>query len=215
MKRVFIILVSCFFARLPAMALPGRFSVQCAPAVSMNRVYAQKEPLIRDKGVAARMHFGAAYNFVLREHCDLAAGLSFAFGHIGLVRTAAISTQSIDEEHLLKSIWLPIELKFYTSEVMIDVSIYFKLGVIPSLHLPSRPTSQLKPGRVSFITIRPLSCLILFGMGSKYDFSLTNSLCVGLSYYWDWTGIMYKDDPNSGEVYCHNNFVCLDVSFLF
>lgn len=214
MKKVFF-LVLYFFARHPAMALPGRFSVQCAPAISINEVYSRKEPVIRDKGAALRMHFGIAYNFALQEHCDLATGLTFSFGHIGLIRTGDTAIPSINEEHLLKSLWVPIELKLYTSEMMIDTSIYFKLGVIPSIHLPSRPTSQLKPGQVSFITIRPLSCLILFGMGSKYDFSLTNSLCLGLSYYWDFTGIMYKDDPNSGGVYGHNNFVCLDISFLF
>ncbi|WP_165941865.1 outer membrane beta-barrel protein [Cardinium endosymbiont of Culicoides punctatus] len=197
------------------MASSGRFSAHCSPAISINTVYSQREPVIQSKGSAPRIHFGAAYNFFLQEHCDLTTGLSFSFGHISLVRTADTADLDIDEQYLLKSIWLPIELKFYTSEVRIDTSVYFKVGIVPSIHLPSRPTSTLKAGQVPFVTIRPFGLLILLGIGAKYDFSLTNSLCVGLSYYWDAPGIMYKNDPKSGSVHCHNNFLCIDISILF
>ncbi|WP_250238136.1 hypothetical protein [Cardinium endosymbiont of Oedothorax gibbosus] len=200
------------------MALPGRFSVECSPSYATNRMYShQMQPPPYDQGGAIRIHFGGAYHFVLQEHCSLSLGLSYAFGRIALAREAGESVSAIDEAYVLDYVWVPVLCRLYTSEVMIDTSIYCKLGIIPSIHLPLRATAPLHSGAPPFLTKRPLGCFILLGGGIKYDFSLTNSLFVGLSYCWDVPGVMYKKDPNNDSMncYCHNNFVCLDLCCLF
>ncbi|WP_419241866.1 hypothetical protein [Cardinium endosymbiont of Nabis limbatus] len=200
-----------------AMALPGRFSAECSPSYATNRVYSQMQPTPYDKGGAVRIHFGAAYHLALQEHCSLSLGLSYALGHIGLARDAVELTSSVDEAYFLRYVWVPVLCRFYTSEVMLDTSIYFKLGIIPSINLPSRVTLPSQSGAPAFLTKRPLGCFILLGGGVRYDFSPTNSLALGLSYCWDVPGVMYKKGSNNGRIdcYCHNNFVCLDLCVYF
>lgn len=217
MRRVVMLALYFLIRHSSAMALPGRFSAECSPSYATNRVYSQMQPAPYDKGGAIRIHFGGAYHLALQEHCSLSLGLFYALGHIELAREAGRSIPAIHEAYFLRYMWVPLLCRFYTSEVMIDTSIYCKLGIIPSVNLSTRATTPSHSDLPAFLTKRPLGCFILLGGGVKYDFSLTNSLAVGLSYCWDLPGVMYKKDPNNGllDCYCHNNFVCLDLCCLF
>ena len=217
MRRVVMLALYFLMRHSSAMALPSRFSAECSLAYATNRVYSQMQPMPYSKGGAIRMHFGGAYHLALQEHCIVSVGLSYALGHIELACKATGSMPPIDEAYFLRYVWIPLLCRFYTSEVMIDTSIYFKMGVIPSINLPARATAQSHSSGPTFLNKRPLGCFILLGGGVKYDFSLTNSLLVGLSYCWDLCGVMYKKDPNNSRIdcYCHNNFFCLDFSCLF
>lgn len=217
MRRIVILVLYVSTGYSSAMALPSRFSAECSPSYATNRVYSQMQPLPYDKGGAIRMHFGGAYHFARQEYCSLSVGLSYALGHIALAREASESESFIYEAYFLRYVWVPFLCRFYTSEVMIDTSIYVKLGVIPSIHLTARSTASSHSGEAAFLRERLLGCFILLGGGVRYDFSLTNSLVVGLSYCWDLPGVMYKksSDNNSTVCYCHNNFFCLDLCCLF
>lgn len=217
MRRVIMLALYFSIGHSSAMALSGRFSAECSPSYATNRVYSQMQPSPYDKGGAIRIHFGGAYHLTLQEHCSLSLGLSYALGHIALARDAGGSMPSIYEAYCLDYMWVPVLCRFYTSEVMIDTSIYFKLGIIPSINLSTRATAPSYSGQPAFLKKRPLGCFILLGGGVKYDFSLTNSLVLGLSYCWDLPGVMYKKDSNNGptDCYCHNNFICLDLCCLF
>ncbi|MCT4696843.1 MAG: hypothetical protein V3581_00720 [Candidatus Cardinium sp.] len=214
MKRVLWLALYFSIGYSHAMAWSGRFSAECAPAYTTNRVYSHMQSPPYATGGAIRMHFGGAYHLALQEHCSVSLGLSYALGHIALTHATAGSAP-IHEAYSLNYIWIPCLCRFYTSEVKIDTSIYCKLGIIPSIHLPARATSHLDGP--AFLTKRPLGCFILLGGGVKYDFSPTNSLALGISYCWDLPGVMYKKDPNNGPIdcYCHNNFICLDICCLF
>lgn len=218
MKKILILSLYCLIGHHNAMALPGRFSVGCAPCYVMNRVYSQMKPVPYDKGGALRLHFGGAYNLILQQYCSLGLGLSYALGYLDLVRDESVTPpSSVYEAYALHYLWLPILCRFYTSEVMIDTTIYFKLGMMPSLNLSTRPTVRSDPSQPPFLTLRPLTCFVVLGGGIKYDFSLTNSLTVGVSYCWDVAGVMHKKNANNTltDCYCHNDFFCLDVGCLF
>lgn len=217
--RKIIVLALCWAMSAPVThALPGHITAEISPSCSINKVYYTLPPPIRSQGSAMRIHFGAAYHFPLKDYCSISTGLSYALGHIGLQRSVdqAASIPAIDEMHFVQSIWVPVLCRLYTNEIMIDTSIYIKIGLIPAINLSSRLMRPLKSvGSRSFVTLRRLAVFMLLGGGIKYDFSLANSLSVGLSYCWDLAGIMYKNDVNNGEIYCHNNFACLDFCFLF
>ncbi|MGI2298764.1 hypothetical protein ACRRVB_03145 [Candidatus Cardinium hertigii] len=192
-----------------AIALPGRFSAELSPSYTINRVYSRMNPPLDTKGNSLSLHFGGAYHFVLQEYVGLSVGISYVLSHMEWTRAASYRACS------LRYLWIPCLCRFYTSEVMIDTSIYCKLGLIPSIHLPRRFDPQSDSDKAAVLTQRPLGCFILLGGGLKYDFSLTNSLAIGLSYCWDVPGVMYKKDSNDGSTYLHNNFFCLDLCFLF
>ncbi|TSJ81280.1 MAG: outer membrane beta-barrel protein [Candidatus Cardinium sp.] len=219
MRRVVMLALYFLIRHSNAMALPGRFSAECSPSYATNRVYRHRQMELTPyaKGGAIRMHFGGAYYLALQEHCNLSVGLSYALGHVDLACEVGESKTSIREAYFLHYVWVPLLCRFYTSEVMIDTSIYFKLGIIPSINLPARTTAPSNSDRPAFLSKRPLGCFIVLGGGVKYDFSLTNSLVVGLSYCWDLPGVMYKKDPNNDQIdyYCHNDFFCLDICCLF
>ncbi|MGI2261754.1 hypothetical protein ACRRVA_00265 [Candidatus Cardinium hertigii] len=215
MRRMVILALYFSMGLSSAIALPGRFSAECSPSCAINRVYSRMKPPLCTKGNPIRLHFGGAYHFLLQEYVSLSVGISYALSHMEWTRTASASAPSIHEAYSVRYLWVPFLCRFYTSEVMIDTSIYCKLGLIPSIHLPRRSTALSHSGKAAFLTQRPLGCFILLGSGVKYDFSLTNSLVVGLSYCWDVSGVMYREDSNDGSTYLHNNFVFLDFCFLF
>ncbi len=213
MRRILILALYFAMGHNSAMAFSGRFSAELSPSYATNRLYNRIKPVLYDKGGAMALHFGCAYHLVLQEHCNLSLGLSYALSRMQVARDATDSLSCIDEGYSLHYLWIPVLCRFYTSEVMLDTSIYFKLGVIPSINLPSRPITPADSGSSAVLTKRPFGFFILLGGGVKYDFSLTNSLVLSLSYCWDVPGIMYTKDTNN--CYCYNNFVCVDLCFLF
>ncbi len=218
MRRIIILALYFLIGHGSAMAFSGRFGVECCPSYATNAVYYnQTQPTPNHTGGAIRMHFGGAYHLTLQEHSALSAGLSYALGHIELTHDATECISSINEVYFLRYVWLPILFRFYTSEVMIDTAVYFKLGIIPSINLSTRPTKLHHSGSLAFLKKRPLGCFIVLGGGIKYDFSLTNSLALGLSYCWDLPGVMYRKNSNDNRIncFCHNNFICLDICCLF
>lgn len=212
MRRMVILALYFSMGLSSAMALPGRFSAECSPSYVTNRMYVKPSPCTKGH---LGLQFGGAYHFVLQEYVSLSVGISYVLSHVEWTRAPSASVSSIDDgAYALRYVWVPFLCRFYTSEVMIDTSIYCKLGLIPSINLPRRSTVPSDSGKVACLTQRPLGCFILLGGGVKYDFSLTNSLVVGLSYCWDVPGVMYKKDSND-PIYLHNNFVFLDLCFLF
>lgn len=217
MRKVVILALYFSIGYSRVMALPSRYSVEMSPSYTTNRVYSQMQPLPYNKGGAVRFHFGSAYHLALKEHGSLSLGLSYALGHIALTRDADESMPFIHEAYFLRYVWMPVLFRLYTSEVMIDTTIYFKLGILPSIQLTPRVTASSHSNRPPFLIKRLLGCFILLGGGVKYDFSLTNSLALGVSYCWDLPGVMYKKNTDNGstDCYVHNNFVCLDLCLLF
>lgn len=215
-QRVTIFMVCFFVMGHYTAALPGRISGEFAPALALTSVYCNKKPAIHPMNPAFGMHFGAAYHFSLQEHCALSIGLSYAWSYIDLRRIASNPIPDIHEVHVLRAIWIPILGRFYTSELKIDTSICFKVGVIPTIFLPTR-LKELKAAQAFFTKAqdKPLGCFLLLGTGIKYDFSPSNSLVIGISFCGDIVGIMNRQDTHSGEVHCHHNFICLDCCLLF
>ncbi|MDD9139552.1 MAG: PorT family protein [Candidatus Cardinium sp.] len=192
-----------------AHALAGRFSIELSPALSINKIYNSNSNKIelKDRGIAPGLISGLAYHFPLQAHCSVSAGVSYALGHMGVI--AFRSASEAYETYLLQSIWLPILCRLYTSEIKLDTSMYFKLGLIPSIGLPRRLISSKVKG-TKLVSTRQFNGWVHLGGGIKYDFSLTNSLMVGISYYGDVSGIMHTK-----EAYGHNHFFCLDICLLF
>jgi hypothetical protein len=214
--RILCMLMVCFFTSYHNVrALSGRFGIECSPAISTNRVYCMHEPIVRSRQSTLRLVVGTAYYFQLQEHCSITSGLSYAFGHIGVVRKAQASIPAVDEEHTLHYLWVPCLCRFYTNEIKIDTNIYFKIGLMPSICLFSRPITSLEPTAEAFVDTKRFGLFLLFGTGLNYTFSFNNSFTFGFSYALDIVGVMHKKDTNSGKVYVHNNFICLDMGFVF
>jgi len=215
MRRMVILALYFSMGLSSAIALPGRFSAECSPSCVINKVYNRMKTPLYTKGNPIRLHFGGAYHFLLQEYVSLSVGISYVLSHVEWTRAATASVSSIYDSYFLGYLWVPFLCRFYTSEVMIDTSIYCKLGLIPSIPLSRRSTAPSHSDKAAFLTQRVLGCFILLGSGVKYDFSLTTSLAIGLSYCWDVSGVMYREDSNDGSAYLHNNFFCLDFCFLF
>lgn len=210
-------LIACLFLGTQNVAaFPERLSVEAAPALSINRIYSYREPACRNKGYAMRVAFGAAYHFSLQECSDLSTGLTYSAGHMGLQRCATTFHPAADELYLVHYLLAPILIRLYTNEIYLDNRLYFKAGPMPSLYLIRRPIAPLHAGEVALVRMRRLGCFFLLGGGWQYDFSFNNSFTLGLSYCCDVFGVMHKkEDALSGSVFGHNDFVCVDLGFVF
>ncbi|MBX9890202.1 MAG: outer membrane beta-barrel protein [Amoebophilaceae bacterium] len=174
-----------------------------------------QEPIVSSRQATLRLVVSGAYYFQLQEHCSISSGLSYAFGHVGVVRKAEESIPAIDEQHTVHYLWFPCLFRLYTSEVKIDTSVYVKIGPMPSICLFTRPITSLKSTDTPFIDTKRLGLFLLFGTGISYNFSFNNSFTLGLSYALDILGVVRKKDVGGGKVYIHNNFICLDMGFVF
>ena len=156
----------------------SQFGIKIAPGLSYNRVYTNPDTAnFAPDGAAPRLKIGIIYDLPFKDnHCFFSSGLSFA------TKQASIRNDSlkIQDQYELQYLHLPLLLKLYTGEVMLDTKLYVELGAVAMVKISDR-VRKLK-NQACIQNFRPFGISGLFGFGITYNISLFTSIFIGVSY---------------------------------
>ena len=197
----------------------GQFGVEFSPGISHSRVFFIKStpPSFYSTGGEGAIRIGGTYDLPIKAYCDMSTGLFFATRGVG-VKSSNFSSKLVEEQFSVFYLECPILLKLYTTEVELDTNIYFKIGFVPAIRLLDREKKRAQSQADRFIIMRRMQLSGLVGVGIKYDFSLSTSLCIGLSYHHDIFGIVsqtYEVGKKKRNLAIHNNFIGLNLGVHF
>jgi Outer membrane protein beta-barrel domain len=195
----------------------GRLGVTLSPGLSVSRVYTNpKNTGFGRAGTAFGLRLGAIYEYPIQGHCYVSTGLLYTAQHVA-IKNEKLSP-SILEAHALHYLQLPMLLKFYTSELMLDTRLYVALGVLGQIKINERNTELQKSQKEPFLeTFRWWGLAGLLGLGVEYNVSLSTSVFAGISYQYGLSSVINKQaqNPSISQVMGYSDLLSVDLGIRF
>lgn len=207
MKKVLFSALLVFFA-MQGFA-QSKFGLYLAPSLSANRV--QGEGAYEDisvNGVNPKVIFGPTYDYMFSSNVSLNTGLLYAPKSVSIEGT--FQEETIEENHSLQYIQLPVGVKFYTNELDLDTKLYFHLGGIGEVKI-----SEKSENAQAIEGFRLFDGSVVLGAGVERQVGPSNILYVGLSYKRGLGNVAILPDDTDGKLTVKNDLVGLDMGIKF
>ena len=209
-KSLFLIL--CLVSTTYCLA-QDQLGIKIAPSLSYNRIHTNPDTAnFSSDGIALRGKLGAIYDWTIRDNYCLSTGLFFAANQFAIKNDSL----AIKEQHELQYIQLPLLLKLYTSEIMLDTRLYVELGGVGALKINDRVT-KLANDKPFIQAFRVWELSGLFGLGIEYNISLFTSIFVGISYQRGLSSVLgeQQDLSDVPKAFGYADWVSLDLGIKF
>ena len=214
--KTYILFLLLFLGTAVAQA-QGQLGVQLSPSISINRVYTSPNNAgFSSAGWAPRFKLGVIYDYPIKDRYYVSTGLLYSTQHLG-IKNEDLSP-NIREKHVLRYLQVPLFLRLYTNEFMLDTRLYVALGVFGQIRIHARNTDLPKGRQQSFLeTFRRWGWGGLLGVGVEYQTSLSTSIFVGISYYYGLSSVIDKQaqKPSASQVMGYSDMLGLDLGVRF
>src|SRR3569623_1725781 len=161
----------------------GRIGVQMSPSLSFGNVHTFYNEGFSSTGAALCIKIGAGYDYPLKLHDNCFVGTGLFYSSLDFAIENTKISPIIEEVHALHYLQIPLLLKLYTTELMLDARLYVALGAIGQLRVKERNTKLKKNQQDPLIEeFARLGTACLLAVGIEYDLGLSLSVFGGLSY---------------------------------
>jgi hypothetical protein len=211
MKR-YLLVLSCFltFTYFVGFA-QDQVAVHISPGIAFGRVHTDPDTAgFGSNGIGLGGKVGAMYDWNIKDNYYLSAGLAYSTQQIG------VKNSTIQEQHRIQYLQVPVLLKLYTSELDLDLRGYAQVGFMGALKINNRVTSLA--GKEVFVTkLRMWEVGLLVSCGAEYNLSLSTSIFAGISYQLGLSSMLVaqRDNPPFPKLYGYGDLITLDIGVRF
>ena len=165
-------------------------------------------------GSSVQFLIGAFVDYQFEENYFLSAGVNFANKDFGISArsTQSISTLQGQAQFSQEYLQLPVLLKLYTNEVMLDTKVYFNFGLVPEIRLSN------SPGDDNDDIIREFRNFDLagnFGGGLERTIGVQTRVFVGLFYNLGFINQVKTQNNTFDELSLKNRLFALELGIKF
>jgi hypothetical protein len=190
-----------------------QISIKISPSLSYGRVYTDPDTAnFKSEGVALRGKVGAIYDWPIKENYYISTGGFFVAKQISIKN----DTHSLKERHEVQYLQVPVLLKLYTSEIMLDTRLYIEFGITGAIKINDRIT-ELKGEHQLITKLRWWEMGGVIGCGVEYNFSLFTSIFVGISYQPAFSSALLEQIGNSAfpKLFGYADLITVDIGIKF
>ena len=162
------------------------------------------------------IRLGAVYDYLIQENYYISTGMSYSLQHVAIKNK--ISSPAIHEQHALRYLQIPLLLKLYTSELMLDTRLYAAIGVIGQLNVGDSKTTLHDSQTTLFIeSLRRWGLAGLLGVGVDYATSLSSRVFVGMSYQCGISNVIAQQAQHVSvsKVTSYSDLLSIDLGVIF
>lgn len=160
-----------------------KIGIRLGPTLSLNRTASESTNTSIDRnGTALKFLLGAFVDIPFKENYHFQGGVNFASKRTAItlestaIANSAPLSQAFDHEFLQ----IPLLLKLYTNEVLLDTKVFFNFGLVPEVRLNTDNSGQANPFIEDF---QDFDLAGNFGGGVEKGIGVNTKVFVGLSYY--------------------------------
>jgi len=190
-----------------------QISIKISPGLSYGRVYTDPDTAdFKSDGIALRGKLGAIYDWPIKENYYLSTGGFFVAKQISIKN----NTLGLKEQHEIQYLQMPILLKLYTSEIMLDTRLYVEFGITGAIKINDRIT-KLEGGQQLVTKLRRWEMGGVIGCGVEYNFSLFTSVFAGISYQPAFSSALLeqRDDSAVPKLFGYADLITIDIGIKF
>ena len=214
MRRLIICAVLVVSVKM-SLAQDVKLGIQLSPAISVDRYDLNSATSTIDRGSSAfKLRFGAIADFSLTDTYFVTTGLIYAPKEVEFTYNS-LGTPLFTEGVKLQYLQVPIALKMFTNEIMLDTKIYVKMGVMAEFKIGEK---QIGVNTLTNSEFRFFDTSLLLGAGVEYAIGTNTIVFAGLSYNRGLININpnnYNIGGNVEKLKIHNDLFNLDLGVKF
>lgn len=207
-----IIFCACLIGQLNAQNY--KIGVKIGPSFSMTRTGTDgPDTSIDGDGAAVQLLLGAFVDIGFKENYFFHTGINYATKETRLtVNHPGVGGGEVSERYAHDYLQLPMLLKLYTNEIVLDTKIYFNFGIIPEIRL-----STSNEG-VSTVLIEDFKSFDLAGnLGGGVEKSLgpNTRLFGGLNFNLGFLNMIKNQSDLVDPITVKSNLLALEIGIKF
>lgn len=160
-----------------------RIGIRVGPSLSLSRTSTDgNSTSINREGSSLKFLLGAFVEIPFKENYHFQGGVNFASKVTGirLVDLTVLGGAPVDKSYDHEYLQIPLLLKLYTNEVLLDTKVFFNFGLVPEIRLN---TDFDNTGVIAITEFRGLDISGNFGGGLERSIGVNTRVYAGLNYY--------------------------------
>ena len=208
-KYVISALFVLFFSGL-SLAQDYRIGIKIAPTLS--NIRSGDNSLVDREGTAVKFLLGAFVDIPFKENYFFSGGVNYASksSHFSAATTGATAIEEYSHEY----VQVPLLLKLYTNEIMLDTKLFFNFGLVPEVRLNT--TNESTSRNAPIITEwSDLDMAGNFGGGIERGIGVNTRVFAALNYNIGFINQVQANAQAFGDVEFRSNLISLEFGIKF
>lgn len=210
-------LAACFMAFLFGQlhAQNYQIGIKVGPTISFGRLGTEgPNTSISQDGTSARVIVGAFADIGFKENYFFHTGISYANKktNIKFTDSGISGGNEVKESYSHEYLQVPLLLKLYTNEVMLDTRVFFNFGVIPEVRLS---TSNDEVDIVAISKFQNFDLAGNLGGGIEYGLGPATRIFVGVNYNIGFLNMVSEQNANLDTFNLKSNLLALEFGIKF
>ncbi len=210
MKR-FIFLLVILFGSIDAFT-QVKIGLQLSPSISSNRIESQSDQFsIKNDGSKLKFKFGIVADFPLADNYYFSTGLLYTTKRVGVTAVETLSGTSISEEYDLQYLQIPLTMKLYTNEIVLDTRLFFNLGANAEIAI----SEKFNKDNVIIEDFKLFDTSLVLGAGVERKMGANTAVYVAIMYNRGLINPISTSMDIDEKILLKNDMIGLDLGIKF
>lgn len=189
-----------------------RIGIKLAPTLSNVRTsVGDGGTSLKRDGSAVKFLLGAFVDIPFKENYFFHGGVNFATKSTKISAQNGVSALRL-EEYDHEYLQIPLLLKLYTNELMLDTRLFFNFGIIPEIRLN---TASEDPGNLLITEFSDFDLAGNFGGGVERSIGVNTRIFAGLNYNIGFLNTVKAQSTAYNEFTLKSNLFSLEIGIKF
>lgn len=192
-----------------------KIGIRLAPTLSLSRTASDgNSTAIARSGSSVKFLIGAFIDIPFKENYHFQGGVNFAskITGISLEDPRIFGGGPVGERYDHEYLQVPLLLKLYTNEVMLDTRVFFNFGVVPEIRLNTDNNDIAAPSIAEF---RNVDLAGNFGGGVERSIGVNTRVYAGLNYFIGFLDQVKSQNPVYDDFTVKSNLFSLEFGIKF
>jgi len=155
-----------------------KIGLQLSPSISSNRIETQSELYsVKSDGSKLKFKFGIIADLPLADNYYFSTGLIYTTKRVAL-KTVGNSPTSVSEEYKIQYLQIPLTMKLFTNEIVLDTRLFFNLGVNAEIAI----SEKFDKGNEVIKDFKLFDTSLVLGAGVERKIGTNTAVYVALVY---------------------------------
>ncbi|MFY0591553.1 porin family protein [Roseivirga sp.] len=192
-----------------------RIGIKLGPTLSLSRTATDGNSSgIERDGSAIKFLIGAFVDLPFKENYHFHTGINFASktSQISVTDPGVLAGRPVSERYDHEYLQIPLLLKLYTNEVVLDTRAFFNFGMVPELRL----NTDNKDNTVDLVNeFNGFDLSGNFGGGLEHSIGVNTRVYGSLNYYIGFLNQIKEQNPLYDELQIKSNLFSLEIGIKF
>ncbi len=209
--KQFIFVLVILFGSIDAFA-QVKIGLQLSPSISSNRIESQSDQFsVKNDGGQLKFRFGIVADFPFADNYYFSTGLLYTTKRVGITAVEALSGTSISEEYDLQYLQVPLTMKLYTNEIVLDTRLFFNLGANAEIAI----SEKFDKDNVIIEDFRLFDASLVLGAGVERKIGTNTAVYAALVYNRGLINPISTSIDIDEEIVLKNDMISLDIGIKF